>query len=79
MDKRDQFKQWLVKYIGEILIVFGGFLAVYGLLTLGFGDVRGTGFMGRSYDFTNEYILYASLGVLLIVIGYFVIRARQKS
>ena len=71
---------FLKKYLGEIFVVIGSFIAIYN--SLNFNHITRNFIsglpVGRDYYYTDTTKLLIAIGIALIITGIFIIRKKSK-
>ena len=72
--------QLIKKYLGEILIVVGSFMAVYNLFSFDCftGGLLTIGKIEPYYYYSGDARLQIAIGVALVILGILIIRAKKN-
>lgn len=75
-----KFLKFIKKYIGEVFVIAGGFMAIYNLLDFSHSSFRmgGIGSSIKEYYYTDEAQFMVAFGIALIIAGILIIKRKKK-
>jgi len=75
-----KFLQFIKKYLGEILMVVGSFIAIYNVFDFDYftGGLLTIGEIEPHYYYSGDARLQIAIGIALVVLGTLIIRAKKN-